>query len=86
MSKQSQSKRRKAMIELKLQKVGDELGAVLPKQAVDRLNVAEGERLFLTETEDGYLITSQDPEVERQMRLAEDGMAAYQNTLRDLAK
>jgi hypothetical protein len=48
--------------------------------------VGEGERLFLTETPDGYRITPYDPEFEKQLDLAEEGMSAYRNTLRALSK
>lgn len=74
------------MIEMKIRKIGNSLGAVFPREALDRLRVAEGARVFLTEAPDGYRITPYDPEFERQMRLAEEGMAAYRNTLRALAK
>lgn len=74
------------MIEIKIRKVGNSLGAVFPREAVDRLKIREGERVFLTESPEGYRITPYDPEFERQMKLAEDGMAAYRNTLRALAK
>lgn len=74
------------MIEVKIRKVGNSLGAVLPREALAKLRVQEGDRLFLTETPDGYRITPYDPEFERQMALAENGMAEYRNTLRALAK
>lgn len=54
--------------------------------ALAKLRVEEGDRLFLTETPDGYRITPYDPEFERQMALAETSMAPYRNTLRALAK
>lgn len=74
------------MIEMKVRKVGNSLGAVFPREAVARLKVREGERVFLTETPDGYRITPYDPEFARQMEAAEAGMARYRNTLRALAK
>lgn len=74
------------MIEVKIRKVGNSLGAVLPREALAKLRVEEGDLLFLTETPDGYRITPYDPEFERQMGLAETGMAQYRNTLRALAK
>lgn len=74
------------MIELKIRKVGNSLGAVIPRDALDRLKVGEGERVFLTETPDGYRITPYDPEFERQMELAEEGMSRYRNALRALAE
>jgi putative addiction module antidote len=74
------------MIEIKIRKIGNSLGAVFPHEALERLKLREGERVFLTEAPDGYRITPYDPEFERQMQLAEEGMAAYRNTLRALAK
>lgn len=75
------------MLELKVRKIGNSLGMVLPKEAVARLRTAEGDRLFLVEAPDGtYRLTPYDPEFERQMEIAEKGMAQYRNALRTLAK
>lgn len=74
------------MIDLKVRKIGDSLGVVLPQQTLDRLHVQDGDRLFLIETPDGYRLTPYDPEFEQQIRIAEEGMARYHNTLRALAK
>ena len=52
-----------------------------------RLNVKDGDALYLTETPDGSLrITPYDPAFDAQMRAARDGMAQYRNALRELAK
>lgn len=74
------------MMEVTICKVGNSLGTVLPREVVAKLRVAVGDRLLLTETPDGYRITPCNPEFERQMALAEAGMARYRNTLRALAK
>jgi putative addiction module antidote len=75
------------MLTLKVRKVGNSLGMVLPKEAVSQLRVEEGTTLYLTETPDGgYRLTPYDPEFARQMEVAEEGMARYRNTLRALAK
>lgn len=75
------------MIDLKVRKVGNSLGVVLPKEILGRLHLQDGDRLFLIETpEGGYRLTPYDPEFEEQMKLAEEGMARYRNTLRALAK
>ena len=37
------------MLELKVRKIGNSLGVVLPKEAVSRLRAGEGDRLFLIE-------------------------------------
>ncbi|MCP5127478.1 MAG: AbrB/MazE/SpoVT family DNA-binding domain-containing protein [Gammaproteobacteria bacterium] len=75
------------MINLKIRKVGNSLGVVLPLEVTSRLHLEDGDRLFLTEApEGGYRLTPYDPEFEAQLKLAEEGMARYRNTLHILAK
>ncbi len=75
------------MLDLKVRKVGNSLGVVLPREAASRMKVREGDTLFLTETPDGgYRITPYDPDFEIKMKKVEDIMSRYRNTLRALAK
>jgi putative addiction module antidote len=75
------------MLDLKLRRIGNSYGVTLPKEVLTRLRVKEGDRLFLTETADSdYRTTPYDPEFERQVKLAEEGMAPYRDTLRALLK
>jgi putative addiction module antidote len=75
------------MLELKVRKIGNSLGVVLPKQAISRLRTGEGERLFLIEGPNGdYQLTPYDPAFEKKMRKAEDIIGRYRNTLHQLAK
>jgi putative addiction module antidote len=77
----------KAMLDLKVRKIGNSLGVTLPKEVLKRLHLKEGDKVFLVEAPDGsYRITPYDPEFEKQMRLAEEGMNGYRNTLRALAE
>lgn len=72
---------------LKVHKVGNSLNLRLPRDAVGALRVSEGDVVYLTETANGgFRITPFDPEFERQMRIAEEGMKQYRNALRELAK
>lgn len=72
---------------LKVHKVGNSLNLRLPRAAVGALRVSEGDVVYLTETANGgFRITPFDPEFERQMRIAEEGMKQYRNALRELAK
>ena len=49
------------MINLKIRKVGNSLGVVLPMEAISRLHVEDGDRLSLTETpEGGYRMGNPD--------------------------
>jgi putative addiction module antidote len=73
-------------IELKVRRVGNSLGVVLPKEALNRLNVEDGDQLYITEAPDGFRITAADPEFAKQMKVAEKGMKRYRNALRELAK
>lgn len=75
------------MIQLKVKKIGNSLGLVLPKEAASKLNVAEGDGLFLTDGVNGSLrITAEDPTFAKQMKAAESVIKRYRNTLRELAK
>jgi putative addiction module antidote len=75
------------MVELKVRRVGNSLGVVLPKEVIGRLNLGDGERLFLIETADGsYRLTPYDPAFEKKMKKAAELMRRYRNTLRALAK
>jgi len=45
-------------VKLKVQKIGNSLGVVLPKEVVSRLKTDEGDRLFLIEGPEGtYQLT-----------------------------
>ena len=75
------------MLELKIRKIGNSLGVVLPKEAVNRLHADEGDRLFLIEVPNGaYELTPYDPAFEKKMRKATEIMQRYRNTLNALSK
>jgi putative addiction module antidote len=75
------------MTTVKVRPIGNSLGVVLPKETLARLNVKDGDTLFLTEAPDGSMrITPYDPAFDTQMRAAREGMGQYRNTLRELAK
>jgi putative addiction module antidote len=75
------------VLELKLRKVGNSLGVVLPKEALAHLKVGEGDSICVTETTDGALrIAPAQAEFTRQMEAASDIIKRYRNTLRELAK
>ncbi|GJL66550.1 MAG: transcriptional regulator [Nitrospirales bacterium] len=75
------------MIALTVRKIGNSLGVLLPKELLSRLNLDEGEKLFLIDAPDGsYRISAYDPEFEKDMKIAKKGMSKYRNTLRALAK
>ncbi|MCA9483642.1 MAG: hypothetical protein KC553_07920 [Nitrospina sp.] len=75
------------MLDLKVRKIGNAHGVILPKELLSRLQLGEGDRLFVTEAPDGsYRITPYDPGFDKHMSAIKKGMARYRNTLRELAK
>jgi len=75
------------VLELKLRKVGNSVGLVLPKEALAHLNVAEGDTLCVTSAADGSLrLSSTDPNVVKQLEVAASVIRRYRNALRELAK
>ena len=78
------------VIEVKLRKVGNSVGLVLPKEVLTRLNAVEGDTLTLTDAPGGGLKLTLTPEGQeqfaKQMKAAEKVIRRYRNTLRELAK
>ena len=73
-------------MQLKVRKVGNSLGVILPREVVARLKVVEGDNLNLTEGPEDYRLSAYDPDIARQVEVGEKIMRRYRNTLRELAK
>ena len=72
---------------VKIRKIGNSLGVVIPKDVLARMRVAEGETLYFTEGEDGGVrLTPVNEEFALQMEAAEKIMRADRHILRELAK
>jgi putative addiction module antidote len=75
------------MVELKVRKIGNSLGVVLPKEVIEELQTGEGKKLFLRKSPDGtYVVTPYDPLFEKKMTKAREIMGRYRNTLHALSK
>ncbi|MGH6957035.1 MAG: AbrB/MazE/SpoVT family DNA-binding domain-containing protein [Caulobacteraceae bacterium] len=75
------------MVELKVRKIGNSLGVVLPREVIARLGGKEGTALYMTEAPGGgYRLTPYDPTFEEKMVKAEDIIGRYRNTLHVLSK
>ncbi len=71
---------------LKITKIGNSAGIILPKEVLARLRVGPGDTLHLTEAPDGVRLTTGDPEFAAQMEVAERIMREDRDILRALAK
>ena len=69
-----------------LRQVGGSIGATLPKDMADRLHVRPGDEVFVVETEQGILLTPNDPTFDRAIAAYERTASKYRNALRELAK
>ncbi|MBX9897423.1 MAG: AbrB/MazE/SpoVT family DNA-binding domain-containing protein [Qipengyuania sp.] len=71
---------------LKITKIGNSAGVVLPKDLLARLNASVGDELTAT-VEDGVIsFSARDPEFEEEMRIAREIMVKRRSALRELAK
>jgi putative addiction module antidote len=78
-----------ASMELRLRRIGNSLGVILPKEILDALGVTPkaGEKLAVAKlAEGGIELRHVDEKFERELALLRDTMQRYKNTLRALAK
>ena len=74
------------MYTVKLTTVGNSVGLILPKDLLAKFNLSKGDALVATESPTGINLTPYNPDFERQMKFAEEGMSRYRDALRELAK
>ena len=72
---------------LQVRKIGNSIGFILPKETAARLELKEGDRLYVVEQPGGgFTLTPHDPDFERTMEIADEIMEKYRDTLATLAK
>ena len=72
---------------LQVRKIGNSIGFLLPKETAARLDLKEGDQLFVVEQPGGgFVLTPHDPDFEKAMEVARRGMKRYHNALAELAK
>ena len=74
------------MSKLKVRKIGNSLGVVIPSDDLARQRIAEGDVLILSHTPTGLKLDVYDPEVAEQVDAGREIARKYRNTLRELAK
>jgi putative addiction module antidote len=71
---------------LKLVKIGNSTGVILPREILDRLNLTTGDQVSVTQNADGITLSAKGEDFDNQMAAARDVMKRYRNALRELAK
>lgn len=75
------------VLDLKLRKIGNSVGIVLPKEALAHLKLREGDSVSVTDSADGSLrLSPASADVKRQLDVIQDVIHRYRRTLRELAK
>lgn len=72
--------------ELKIVKIGNSVGVVLPKEVMARLHVELGDKLFLGEAPGGYMLSATDPDFVEAMTAADGIMREDRDILAVLAR
>jgi putative addiction module antidote len=68
-----------------LRRVGGSVGTTLPKEMVDRLDLAPGDRVLAVETEAGILLTPYTEELNAGLDAMRRAAKRYRSALRELA-
>ncbi|MBN8605291.1 MAG: AbrB/MazE/SpoVT family DNA-binding domain-containing protein [Caulobacterales bacterium] len=71
---------------LKVRRIGNSLGVVLPKELLAKLNVGEGAELTVSDTPTGVALSAAHDDTADLMKLAEGIMAKRRRVLKALAK
>lgn len=71
---------------VKLTTVGSSAGIVIPKDVMERMHLAKGDTLYLTETPDGLHLTPYRADFAEAIDAGRRVMRRYRNTLKKLAE
>lgn len=74
------------MARLKVTRIGNSLGVILPRDVASRLNVEKGDELACSETPNGVELSPYDPDFERKLDAARKVSRRYRNALKELAR
>ena len=74
-------------MKIEIKRIGNSTGLILPKVLLAKLQLKQGDSLFVTElAEGGVKLVPHDPTFERGIEIARKAMRTYRNALRELAK
>ena len=71
---------------LKVTRIGNSAGVILPRAVLTRLQVVAGDTISLVENDNGFELRPHADDFEAQMTAARDVMANRRRALRELAK
>lgn len=74
-------------IKIEIKKIGNSDGLILPREVMERFDLKRGQELHLIELAGGgFQVTPYDPDFDETMKIADEIMDEYRDTLAALAK
>ena len=74
-------------IKLEIKKIGNSDGLILPREVMERFDLKRGQEVTLIELAGGgFQVTPYDPDFDETMKIADEIMDEYRDTLAALAK
>jgi len=73
-------------MELKVTKIGNSLGVILPRDLLGKLRLDKGDSVFLVDTPEGFRLTPYDPAFAEQMESARALMRKRRNVVQELTR
>lgn len=73
-------------LRLKVRRIGNSLGVVLPKEVLAKLGAEEGTELSLAYAPEGVVLSNLGEDILEQVEAGREAMRRYRNALRELAK
>jgi putative addiction module antidote len=74
-------------MKIEIKKIGNSDGLILPRELMQRLDLKRGQQLHIVELAGGgFQVLPYDPDFEKTMKVANDVMDEYRDTLAALAK
>jgi putative addiction module antidote len=74
-------------VKIEIKKIGNSDGLILPRELMQRLDLKRGQQLHIIELAGGgFQVLPYDPDFEKTMKIADELMDEYRDTLAALAK
>ena len=71
---------------LKVRRIGNSAGVILPKEELERLKLQVGDELAITRSDRGFELSPYDEDFARRVRAFEHSRRKFRNAYRELAK
>ena len=74
------------MSTVKIRKIGNSMGVLLPKELLDSVGVSEGDALYVTRGPEGLHLSPYDPQFAAALEFAEEYLRDNRDAFRELSR